>query len=111
MLYITERCVFALKAEGLELIEAAPGVDIERDILSRMEFKPLIPHDPAEMDARIFKPEPMGLREALVGIPLDQRLTYDPLQNLFFVNFERLSVTSRVDIEAIEKRSRPSSRR
>jgi propionate CoA-transferase len=45
----------------------------------------------------------MGLREALVGIPLDQRLTYDPLQNLFFVNFERLSVTSRVDIEAIEK--------
>ena len=101
VLYVTERCVFTLKPEGLELIEVAPGIDIERDILARMEFKPLIPRDPAEMDARIFKLEPMGLREALVGIPLDQRLTYDPMQNLFFVNFERLSVTSREDIEAI----------
>ncbi|MBV8419754.1 MAG: acyl CoA:acetate/3-ketoacid CoA transferase [Hyphomicrobiales bacterium] len=103
VLYVTERCVFALKAEGLELIEVAPGVDIERDILARMDFKPLIPRDPAEMDARIFRPEPMGLRADLVGIPLDQRLTYDPIQNLFFVNFERLTVTSRDDIEAIEK--------
>ena len=62
VLYVTERCVFALRPDGLELIEVAPGVDIERDILARMEFKPLIPRDPAEMDARIFRPEPMGLR-------------------------------------------------
>lgn len=55
------------------------------------------------MDARIFKPAPMGLRADLVGIPLEQRLTYDPLQNVFFVNFERFSVRSREDIEAVEK--------
>ena len=103
VLYVTERCVFALRPEGLELVEVAPGIDIERDILARMDFKPLIPRDPAEMDARIFHPEPMGLRDDLVGIPLDQRLTYDPLQNVFFVNFERFSVRSRDDVEAIEK--------
>ncbi|MGA2894912.1 MAG: acyl CoA:acetate/3-ketoacid CoA transferase [Xanthobacteraceae bacterium] len=101
-LYVTERCVFALRTDGLELIEVAPGIDIERDILARMEFKPLIPRDPAPMDARIFRPEPLNLRAALVGIPLDQRFTYDPLQNLFFVNLERFALHSRDDIAAIE---------
>jgi len=38
-----------------------------------------------------------------VGIPLEQRFTYDPLQNVFFVNLERFSLHSRDDIEAIEK--------
>src|SRR5208337_871227 len=80
VLYVTKRCVFALRPEGLELVEIAPGVDIERDILARMEFRPLIPSDPAEMDARIFRPEPMGLRADFVGIPLEQRLTCDPLE-------------------------------
>ena len=38
VLYITERCVFRLTAEGLELIEVYPGIDIDRDILSQMAF-------------------------------------------------------------------------
>jgi propionate CoA-transferase len=44
----------------------------------------------------------LNLRAALVGIPLDQRFTYDPLQNLFFVNLERFALHSRDDIAAIE---------
>src|SRR5262245_8174188 len=88
-LYITERCVFALTADGLVLREVAPGIDIERDILGQMEFKPLIREAPDVMDTRIFRIEPMGLRDDLLSIPLDQRFTYDPGQNLFFVNFER----------------------
>jgi len=62
VLYVTERCVFSLSAEGMELIEIAPGVDLEKDILARMDFKPVMRQRPRLMDARIFRPEPMGLR-------------------------------------------------
>ena len=65
VLYITERCVFSLTEEGLELIEIAPGIDLEQDILSQMAFRPVIKGSPRLMDRRIFNPEPMGLRERL----------------------------------------------
>ncbi|MDO8399406.1 MAG: acyl CoA:acetate/3-ketoacid CoA transferase [Bradyrhizobium sp.] len=103
VLYVTERCVFALRPDGLELIEVAPGIDIERDILALMDFKPLIPRDPIGMDARIFRQGPMDLREDMLTIPLDQRFTLDERQNLFFVNLERFALRSRADIDAIAK--------
>ncbi len=62
VLYVTERCVFSLTAEGMELIEIAPGIDLEKDILSQMDFKPLI-KDVQLMDERIFRLEPMGLQQ------------------------------------------------
>ncbi|UGY18970.1 acyl CoA:acetate/3-ketoacid CoA transferase [Bradyrhizobium septentrionale] len=99
--YVTERCVLALTEGGLELIEVAPGIDIERDILRLMEFRPLIPRDPPLMDARIFRDGPMDLRSDLLTIPLDRRFTLDPQQNLFFVNLERFALRSRSDIDAI----------
>ncbi len=101
--YVTERCVFALRPEGLELLEVAPGIDIERDILAHMDFKPIIRGTPDLMDARIFRNELMELRDDMLLMPLDQRFTYDPKQNLFFVNFERLPVRSRNDIRAIKE--------
>jgi propionate CoA-transferase len=100
VLYVTERCVFALTDEGLELTEVAPGIDIERDILARMQFAPRV-RAPRSMDARIFWPEPMGLRADLLSVPLEQRFTYDPQQNIIFINFERLSVRSIADVERI----------
>ena len=103
VLYVTERCVFALSPDGLELREVAPGIDIERDILAQMDFTPRVNDTPEMMDARIFRQEPMGLRDDMLSIPLDQRLTYDPQQNLFFVNFERFSVRSHGEIRAIVK--------
>ena len=42
VLYITERCVFKLNPKGLELIEVASGINIEKDILPHMEFKPIM---------------------------------------------------------------------
>jgi propionate CoA-transferase len=101
VLYVTERCVFRLVPEGLELIEIAPGVDLERDILALMDFRPIMHKPPALMDEAIFRPGPMGLRERLLAIPLPRRFTYAPDQNIFFINFERLQVKSKADVEAI----------
>lgn len=64
VLYVTERCVFQLCAEGLELIEIAPGIDLERDILAHMRFTPIV-RQPKIMDARLFANEVMGLRQVL----------------------------------------------
>jgi propionate CoA-transferase len=91
--YITERCVFRLTAEGLELTEVAPGIDIERDILAKMAFKPIV-NKPREMDRRIFRSDPMGLREDMLRLPLDARLNYDHERNILYLNFEDLQVKS-----------------
>eukprot|EP01105_Mastigella_eilhardi_P026906 TRINITY_DN798_c0_g1_i3.p1 TRINITY_DN798_c0_g1~~TRINITY_DN798_c0_g1_i3.p1 ORF type:complete len:537 (+),score=186.19 TRINITY_DN798_c0_g1_i3:46-1611(+) len=61
VLYVTERCVFSLTKEGLELVEVAPGVELEKDVLAHMTFRPIIKGQPKLMDPRIFLPETMGL--------------------------------------------------
>jgi propionate CoA-transferase len=97
---VTERCVFRLTPEGLEIEEVAPGVDTQRDILIRMDFRPVVGESVA-MDARIFKPEPMGLRKNLVHLAFDSRFVYDAAKNVLFVNFERFEVRSLEMVEAI----------
>src|SRR5262249_36982452 len=62
VLYVTERCVFRLTKDGLELNEIAPGIDIERDVLAKMDFNPPIPTNPPPIAHRIFPPHPMPLR-------------------------------------------------
>jgi propionate CoA-transferase len=102
VLYVTERCVFRLTPEGVELIEVAPGIDIEKDILAHMDFKPIV-NQPRLMDARLFLPKPMGLRSDLLDLPLESRLSYEPKQNLFFVNFEGYAVRSVEQISHINQ--------
>ena len=101
VLYITERCVFTLGSWGLELIEVAPGVDMERDILAQMAFRPTVREPLRLMDRRIFRPEPMGLRDDLLRLPLEERFVYDPQQNLFFVNLSHFTIKSLDDVEKI----------
>ncbi|USX22173.1 acyl CoA:acetate/3-ketoacid CoA transferase [Oxalobacteraceae bacterium OTU3REALA1] len=104
-LFVTERCVFKLVIDGgmsgLELIEIAPGVDLERDILAQMDFKPAISADLKLMDSRIFGPLPMNWRVDFLAQPLEQRLVYDAQQELFFVNFEGFEVGDAATIERI----------
>jgi len=54
-LYVTERAVFGLTPDGLELLEVAPGIDVERDVLRHMSFSPLV-KAPGVMPAQCFQP-------------------------------------------------------
>ncbi|RPH75512.1 acyl CoA:acetate/3-ketoacid CoA transferase [bacterium] len=103
VLYVTERCVFVLTPDGMELTEVAPGVDIEKDILAKMAFKPIIKGKPALMDPRIFQADPMGLKDDLGKVPMGSRFRYDAARNLFFVNFEGLSIRTEKDIMDIHR--------
>jgi propionate CoA-transferase len=66
ILYITERAVFRLTEKGVLLEEIAPGIDLERDILKLMEFRPLIDSDLKTMDKRLFLNEKMGVRQDIL---------------------------------------------
>lgn len=105
VLYITERCVFELTKEGMELTEVAPGIDIQRDILEKMEFEPVV-RVPRLMDARIFRPEPMGLRDDLLNLPFDARFRYDEDLDIVFLNFEGLEVKTIKVVDACRERIR-----
>jgi len=114
-LYVTERAVFRLCEEGLELIEVAPGIDVERDILARMDFRPLIRGTPRLMDAAIFRDEPMGLRKRMLAIPMARRFSYDSEQDVLFINFARLAVRTPEDVAMVgaevERRVAPLGKR
>ncbi len=72
VLFITERAVFHLGPDGLELIEIAPGIDLERDVLAHMDFKPVM-KNVKTMDPGIFQARWGGLKEAMAhALPLAQ---------------------------------------
>lgn len=102
VLYITERCVFRLTDAGLELTEVAPGIDIERDIVTKMPFAPQV-NNPVEMEPSIFKPEPMGLRDRFLDIHIDDRISYDARKNTLFLNFAGMRVRNEADLAAIKE--------
>ena len=102
VLYVTERCVFRRTAEGMELVEVAPGIDLERDILAHMDFRPIV-RDPRPMDPRIFRDEPMQLDETLLGLGLDERVSYDPRRNVLFLNLEGMHVRTRDDVDRVRR--------
>jgi len=102
VLYVTERCVFRLSPEGLRLVEVAPGVDIGRDILDRMAFRPIV-GEVAEMDPRIFRPEAMELKRELLHLDLPDRIALDPERGRLFINFEKMRVRSGDDVERVRR--------
>ena len=100
VLFVTERCVLRLVEDGLALVEAAPGIDIERDILRHLPFRPntdrVVP-----MDEAIFMPQPMGLRERMLEVHIDKRLSYDATSNTVFMNFAGMRVRNPQDVADI----------
>ncbi len=114
VLYVTERCVFRRSSEGVELIEVAPGVDIERDILAHMDFKPIL-RRPAAMDEGLFRPGQMGLVRRLLRLDIDSRISFESERGILFLDFSGLIVRRREDVDriqaAVEARVRPLGRK
>jgi propionate CoA-transferase len=102
VLYVTERCVFRRTAEGVELAEVAPGIDIERDILAHMDFRPIV-NNPVPMDANLFRPEPMGMSQTLLGLSLADRISYDEARNTLFINYEGFQVRTTDEVELVRR--------
>ena len=71
VMYITERCVFQLKEDGMHLTEIAPGIDLQTQILDMMDFEPIVDRDANGeiklMDAKLFAEDLMGLKEMKEG--------------------------------------------
>lgn len=102
VLYVTERCVFQLTSRGLQLIEIAPGVDLQRDILDQMEVQPIV-DEVTQMDARIFRSGEMGLRTDLLHLDLPDRIALDPDKGQLFLNFEKMRIRTQVEIDLVRR--------
>ena len=115
VLFVTERCVFELDPEdGMKLVEVAPGVDPDKDILALMDFAPVV-ETPAQMEAAIFREEAMDLRRALLEISFRDRIVFDAKRDVLFVNLEGARVRNAGDIEefraAVEHHCAPLGRK
>jgi len=98
VLYVTERCVFRLTKEGLELSEVAPGIDIEKDILAHMEFTPII-NNPTIMNPDIFDAAEMKLSKTMLAMNWEDRLRYVEEDNTVFANVSGLSIENAEDLD------------
>jgi propionate CoA-transferase len=113
-LYVTERCVFRLSRDGLELIEVAPGIGLD-DVLGNMDFEPLRAPKLPTMDVRLFLPEVMGLRASLEAKSLAERIRFDAPSEILFIDFSGLALKKRSQLasiaETVEQRCSPLGRR
>ena len=105
VLYVTERCVFRLTPSGLALVEVAPGIDLERDILALMDFRPIVA-DPKPMDERLFRAAGMGLEAMLLDRPLADRFAFDPARAILFIDFAGYRVQHMAQVEAVREQVR-----
>ncbi len=81
VVYVTERAVFRRIEDGLQLIEVAPGVDLERDVVAQMGFRPEVSPRLQEMDPRLFVDRPMNVADEIRSRParaLPKRLQETP---------------------------------
>lgn len=100
VIYVTERCVFRRSGHSdvIELIEIAPGVDLQKDVLDQMDFEPKISPDLKLMDSRIFKEEKMGTTAELFGT-LDERVIYNAEHHTVFLNMFGVTLNEPEDVE------------
>ena len=100
VLFVTERCVFRLDERGLAVTEVAPGIDLQRDVLERLPFRAAV-EGPREMDPTVFRSAPMRLRERMLDLRIENRLSYDEQANTVYMNYAGLRVRSTEDLRVI----------
>src|SRR5262245_508331 len=100
VLFVTERCVFRLQEQGLAVVEVAPGIDLQRDILQLLPFRPIIA-GLRDMDSTIFRDAPMRLRERMLDLHMEDRLSYDERTNTVYMNYAGLRVRDADDLQSI----------
>jgi propionate CoA-transferase len=102
--YVTERAVFRRSGEHdvLELIEIAPGVDLQKDILDQMDFTPAVSPDLRVMDPRIFVDAKMGAAHDFFG-SLNDRLNYDKESHTIYLDLFGIMLHSEDDVDWFEK--------
>lgn len=114
VLYVTERCVFRLGESGMELTEIAPGIDLDRDILQHLPFRPVI-NKPKPMAEALFLDERMGLQRLMSELSLDKRISYNPDTNMLFLDFSGMRLNTVDDVtrvrEAVEAVLEPLGQR
>ncbi len=64
---VTERAVFQLVPDGVMLIEIAPGIDLQTQVLDLMDFEPIISKDLKVMDEALFNEGPVGMRDLIMS--------------------------------------------
>ena len=106
VLYITERAVFELEEEGLVLIEIAPGVDLQTQVLQRLPFAVRVSPDLKKMDARHFGPVKIGLTQ-LGARPVAERVRFKPEENTLYLNLEGLEFYTADAVHEFERQLLP----
>ena len=102
VLYVTERCVFRLGDGRRESSEIAPGIDLDKDVLARLPFKPGV-RNLKPMDASLFYPQPLNLRQRMLDIRIEDRLSYDAESNTVFMNYAGMRVRTLADLDRIRE--------
>jgi propionate CoA-transferase len=97
--FVTERAVFRRTSENevIELIEIAPGIDLQKDVLDQMGFTPAISPDLKTMDPRIFKDEKMNVTAELFG-SLKERCTYHAKDHIMYLDLFGITLNSKEDV-------------
>jgi propionate CoA-transferase len=101
VLYVTERCVFRLTPQGLELAEVAPGIDVQRDITDQLPFDSVV-SKPRSIEAGIFASPILRLRDRLLDLRIEDRLSYDLTSNTVFMNYSGMRVRTQADLDRIK---------
>ena len=106
VLYITERAVFSMESDGLTVVEIAPGVDLQTQVLDRLPFPVQISPDLRTMDPAYFKTGKVGLTQ-LGKRPVAERVRYRAQDNTFYLNLEGLEFYTADQVHEFELQLRP----